>query len=170
MSSKFLNSFHHSLYVEKFINNDFSKVWRIISDKSNLELFHPFCRKNKVYKWSGRKSIDEIEYLNGSTFKRVFYQWIDYKGYDLVINALGKPNSHVSWRIFNYFGRCKVRITLHPYLFNKNYYYLNALPYFLMVKPLMENYLDSVLQGLKWYAETGQLVVNNQFGRHIWFS
>ena len=170
MSSEILSSFHHSLYVEKNIKSDFSKVWSIITDKSNLELFHPFCRKNKVCKWSRGESIDEIEYLNGSTFKRVFYQWTDHKGYDLVINALGKPRSYVSWRIFNYVGRCKVRITLYPYLFNKNYYYLNAFPYFLMVKPLMENYLDSVLRGLKWYAETDQLVVNNQFGRHIWFS
>ena len=76
-----------------------SQIWELISSPSNLELFHPFCKKNNVIKWSSNDSIDEIEYLNGAVFRRKFYNWIEKEGYDLYIGAHGKPKSHVSWRI-----------------------------------------------------------------------
>ena len=52
--------------------SNISKVWDIISTESNLELFHPFCRKNRSINWPGRESVDEIEYLNRLTFIRKF--------------------------------------------------------------------------------------------------
>ena len=32
-------------------------TWSIISTKSHLELFHPFCEKNPVKKWPGKGAI-----------------------------------------------------------------------------------------------------------------
>ena len=81
------------------INCDLYRVWEIISAKSNLELFHPFCSKNKVIKWSKENSIDQIEYLNGSIFQREFSQWEEKVGYDLFIHQIGKPDSFVKWRL-----------------------------------------------------------------------
>ena len=46
--------------------------WSIISTKSHLELFHPFCEKNPVIKWPGKGAIDELQYLNGWLFERNF--------------------------------------------------------------------------------------------------
>ena len=165
-----IKQYNRSLFFEKYINCNQKKIWKIISEKSNLELFHPFCSKNRVIQWNLNKSIDEIEYLNGNLFRRTFYNWIDDVGYDLYINAKGKPKSHVSWRIININDKSKVRISIYPYIFNINNNYLNFLPYYLFVKPLMVKYLYSVLEGLKWYAENDKPVSKNQFGRHIWFS
>ena len=165
-----VNQYSRSIGLKKTINCDYLKLWKIISEKSNLELFHPFCKKNNVIKWSSNDSIDEIEYLNGSVFRRKFYNWIEKEGYDLYIGAHGKPKSHVSWRIKKDDLKTHIKITIHPYLFNLNNHHLNLVPYYLMVKPLMAKYLHSVLNGLKFYAEFDRIVSKNQFGRHIWFS
>ena len=81
----------------KIINANLKTVWDIISKESNLELFHPYCKKNHVIKWSKEKSIDELEYLNGLVLKRKFSNWYEKEGYDLYINEKGKPASYVSW-------------------------------------------------------------------------
>ena len=47
---------------------------------------------------------------------------------------------------------------------------LNIFPFTIFSKPLLTNYLDSVTLGLKYYAETGNIVSKNQFGKNIWFS
>ena len=62
------------------------KSWDIISKKSNLERFHPYCKHNHAIKWSKEDSIDELEYLNGLVLKRKFNNWYENEGYDLYIN------------------------------------------------------------------------------------
>ena len=49
-----------------------SQIWELISSPSNLELFHPFCKSNKVIIWSGEKSIDELVYLNNQYTRENF--------------------------------------------------------------------------------------------------
>ena len=75
--------FHWGIAQSDKIDCSVPKLWKIITTDSNLELFHPFCKKNKVIKWLGSESIDEIEYLNGSIFRRKFCSWINEVGYDL---------------------------------------------------------------------------------------
>ncbi len=146
------------------------KLWKIITTKSNLELFHPFCKKNKVIKWLGSESIDEIQYLNGSVFRRKFCSWINEVGYDLYINQLNKPSSFVSWRLSEQEDKSSITITVFPYLFNRGYKMVNFFPFFLVVRPLLCKYLSSVVGGLKLYAETDRQVEKNYFGKHLWFS
>ena len=43
-----------------------SELWSIISSPKNLENFHPFCNKNKIFKWPGLGSLDEIHYYEVS--------------------------------------------------------------------------------------------------------
>ena len=62
-----------------------SELWSIISSPKNLENFHPFCNKNKIFKWPGLGSLDEIHYYNGHIYKRNFVKWINNVGYDLFI-------------------------------------------------------------------------------------
>ena len=66
-------NYNWSVSYNNLIKKDSRKVWKIISTKSNLELFHPFCKKNKVIRWAKERSIDRIEYLNGSIFEREFF-------------------------------------------------------------------------------------------------
>ena len=69
MSSKML---FWTVFSEKSITCDINSLWNVISSPSNLDLFHPFCKKNTVVKWSKENSIDHVEYLNGLIFQEKF--------------------------------------------------------------------------------------------------
>ena len=167
MASRYYN---WNVNFEVFIESTSQNLWQIISKEGNLNNFHPFCQKNITHKWRKNIHEDEIKYLNGLTFKRKIVRWIDDIGYDLYINQVGKPSSYVSWRLFTDGDNSKINITVYPYLFNNGSKIINLIPFFLVVKPLLRSYLQSVLHGLKFYAENDLSIKPNQFGRHIWFS
>ena len=167
MSSKML---YRSVYSEKSINCDINSLWKVISLPSNLDLFHPFCKKNTVIIWSKENSIDQIEYLNGLIFQREFFEWEENKGYKLYIHQIGKPKSRVEWKIKGDSYKSIINISVSPYLFNSGNKYLNVLPYYLVTRPFLLSYLESVTSGLKYYLEQGKTVTKNQYGKHIWFS
>jgi len=167
---KKVNNFNWHVSYNAQINCDVNTVWEIISAKSNLELFHPFCKKNKVIKWSKENSVDQIEYLNGSIFQRKFLKWEEKVGYDLFIRQAEKPKSFVKWRMKENEQNCELEITVFPYLLNKGSKIIFWLPFHLAVKPILFNYLASVVNGLKLYAEQGYRIPKNHFGKHIWFS
>ena len=84
-----MHNFHWSVKGNLKIQGPSSKIWEVISSKSNLELFHPFCDKNPVSKWPGQNSCDTIYYYSGLVLERKFVNWISNQGYDLFI---GKKN------------------------------------------------------------------------------
>ena len=167
MSSKML---YRSISSEKSIGCDIISLWKVISLPSNLDLFHPFCKKNTVINWSKENSIDQIEYLNGLIFQREFFEWEENKGYKLYIHQIGKPKSRVEWKIKGDSYKSIINISVSPYLFNNGNKYLNVLPYYLVTRPFLLSYLESVTSGLKYYLEQGKTVTKNQYGKHIWFS
>ena len=167
MSSKML---FWTVFSEKSIICDKDALWNVISSPSNLDLFHPFCKKNTVVKWSKENSIDHIEYLNGLIFQRKFFEWEENKGYKLYIHQIGKPKSRVQWKINGDNHKSIINITVSPYLFNSGNKYFNMLPYHLITRPFLLSYLESVTSGLKYYLEHGKRVTKNQYGKHIWFS
>ena len=167
MSSKIL---YRSISSEKSISCNINALWKVVSLPSNLNLFHPFCKENKVIKWSKENSIDQIEYLNGLIFKREFSEWKENKGYKLYIHQIGKPKSRVEWKIRGDNYNSIINISVSPYLFNSGNKYLNVLPYYLVTRPFLLSYLNSVTSGLKYYLEQGKTVTKNQYGKHIWFS
>ena len=165
-----INNYNWSISSRILINTNVVKLWDIISSPSNLELFHPFCLKNQIIKWSEEESIDQIIYLNGTTFERNFLNWVPNSGYDLKINQIGKTDSLVKWRINSVEDKSEIKIKVYPYIFNQGNMLLNILPFTMLSKPLLTNYLNSVTKGLKYYAETGNVVSKNQFGKNLWFS
>tara|TARA_A100001015_G_C14979919_1_gene709023 strand:+ start:723 stop:1232 length:510 start_codon:yes stop_codon:yes gene_type:complete len=164
------NQYNWTIEHSRVINCDIERVWDVISMRSNLEAFHPFCKSNRVIKWPGKGAVDKIEYLNGLTLERNFINWIDKAGYDLYIFQAGSPASHVSWRIIKNDDKTNISIIISPYLFNQGHKLFNLLPFFLITKPLLSNYLKHVIGGLKLYAEKGARVKNNQFGKNLLFS
>ena len=79
------NQYNWKIEHSRVINCDIERVWEVISMRSNLEAFHPFCKSNRVIEWPGKGAVDEIEYLNGLTLERNFIDWEDRTGYDLYI-------------------------------------------------------------------------------------
>ena len=162
--------YNWSIEYSKLIDCDPDKIWEIITMRSNLEIFHPFCKSNRVIEWPGKESVDEIEYLNGLTLRRNFIDWKHKIGYDLYIFQIGRPASHVSWRIMKRDNKTILSIEVSPYLFNQRHKLLNFFPFFLVIKPLLLNYLKHVISGVKLYAEKGERVKDNHFGKNILFS
>ena len=145
------------------------ELWGIISAPKNLELFHPFCEKNKILKWPGKGSLDEIYYYSGLVYQRNFINWVDDYGYDLLIGEKGKDQSLVSWRIRND-NNAVLTITIRPHKFNKGSLIYNIIPYNILVKPLLQRYIDSVMLGLNYYIEKRIKVKKNHFGAMRFFS
>ena len=85
-------NYNRSIKRQIELNANPEKVWSIISKKSNLELFHPFCLKNPTIEWSDNSHKDTIYYLNGWILERNWVNWIPEKGYDLLIGEKKKKN------------------------------------------------------------------------------
>jgi len=147
-----------------------SELWDIISMPSNLELFHPFCEKNPTTNWPGINSIDTIHYYNGLKLERNFINWGNNTGYDLIIGTKNGEKSFVSWRIKELDNISELTIAVYPYLYNRGSKITNFFPFFIIVRPSLGKYLNSVLQGLEFYSRTNKKVKKNQFGTHNFFS
>ena len=143
-----------------------SQIWELISSPSNLELFHPFCKSNKVIIWSGKKLV----YLNGLTYKREFYSWEKSKGYSLFIGEKEKEQSYVVWEIFDINESNYLKITVYPYILRDMPKLISYLPYKFIVIPTLESYLKSVIRGVNYYLTTKNKTPKNYFGYHKWFS
>tara|TARA_A100001011_G_scaffold400458_1_gene515149 strand:+ start:4062 stop:4583 length:522 start_codon:yes stop_codon:yes gene_type:complete len=167
---KHRNNFNWGITKRKEFKVSREKLWNVISSPSNLDLFHPFCLKNKTIKWPGLGSVDQIYYYSGLTLEREFINWLDNRGYDLFIGKKGGQKSLVSWRIKEKNESLSLSITVYPYLKNKGSKITNFIPFFVVIKPSLSNYLDSVLSGLEYYITTNKKVEKNQFGTHKVFS
>ena len=147
------------------------RVWKIISNPSNLELCHPFCESNPVEKWDGSNSIDYVNYYNGVKFKRLFINWTDGLGYELLIGNINGDKSKVIWKVNNIDATSsELIISIYPH---RNVHFPNFLKpivYLVYVRPMLSKYLSSVLLGFKYYIEKDKPVQRNQFGSHKWFS
>ena len=147
-----------------------SDLWDIISSPSNLELFHPFCAKNPTINWPGLNSIDQIHYYSGLVLERKFVKWIDNQGYSLFIGKKNEKKSFVKWEIEEKGKKSKLSVSIYPYIYNQGKKIVNFLPFFLIVKPSLTNYINSVMIGLGYYIDTNNKVKKNQFGTHKLFS
>ena len=157
--------------ITKVIHVPADDVWGIISEQSNLEKCHPFCKENPTIKWPGVNARDEIHYLNGWIFERTFVRWIDKVGYDLFIGRNKGKRSFVSWRIkpINTHS-CSLSISVYMYKLDYIPTIFRWIPHVVYVRPLLKKYLLSVIGGFEYYLQTGKSVSHNQFGVHPWFS
>ena len=68
--SSIANNYLRSVTVTKEFDLPKEKIWETISKESNLELFHPFCKKNPTIAWEENRHEDEIHYIRGFILKR----------------------------------------------------------------------------------------------------
>jgi hypothetical protein len=131
----------------------------------------PFCESNPVEKWPGENSIDYIHYFNGLKYQRVFIEWIDGVGYDLLIGRKNGRKSKVIWRINQLNATSsELEITIFPHDIKRYPTFIKILLNIFYIKPMLRRYLISVLMGFKYYALNKKPVIKNQFGNHSWFS
>jgi len=155
------------------IDIELAKLWEIISTPGILEKTHPFCQTNDIIRWDCESSIDTIVYYNGRTMQRNFIDWNEGQGYQLLIGQNDLADALVTWSIKQSQNHSILSIHLVLYLDNS----LAHIPKLfrgiisrLYLAPMMKSYLNSVLSGFKYFAETGDKVVKNQFGYNHLFS
>ena len=165
-----MHNFHWSVKGNLKIQGPSSKIWEVISSKSKLELFHPFCDKNPVSKWPGQNSCDTIYYYSGLVLERKFVNWINNEGYDLFIGKKNGSKSFVSWRIKDFGDNSSLTVSIYPYVYNSGSKLTNFIPFYFFIRPMIQKYINSVMNGLGHYIETGEVVSKNQFGAHSFFS
>ena len=169
--SNIANNYLRSVTVTKEFDHPMEKIWETISKESNLELFHPFCKKNPTIAWEEDRHQDEIHYINGFILKREFVAWEKNIGYDLVIGNKKHKQSFVSWRINDRSSvGSSLSISIYPYIFNMGLKFYDRIPFELYIRPQLSSYLDSVLGGLKWHIDHNKPTPKNHFGTHKWFS
>ena len=154
-----------------YFNHNSKDVWNVISTPNHLNLFHPFCKKSSIISWKESSHIDILEYLNGLKYIRKFTKWSPFKGYELTIGKKDGKQSYVVWEIKEIDNKtCTLSITVYPHLLSKYPKIISYLPFKLIIKPKLYNYLFSVISGLKYYLENNEKVPKNNFGKHKWFS
>ena len=161
------------MYVEAVAS--FSKpkdvILELIREPGSLSKYHPFCKRNDAIEWPGNNSIDELEYHNGMTFSRNFFNWSD-DGYDLIIGAR-KKMALVNWIVSGDECQSSLRVRINPEI--NNYVpvrnnFLQTILWYLYVKPKLQSYINHVLKGFELYVSSKNTVKPNHFGKHSWFS
>ena len=161
------------MYVESKVDFNLpkSKILKLITEPGNLEKYHPFCKKNEIIKWPGNGSVDILEYHNGMRFKREFFNWSD-NGYDLKIG--GRRNmAIVNWVVEGDENNSSLRVRINPNI--KNYVSIKSrliqrLLWLIYIKPMLQSYINHVIRGFSHFIKTDKVILQNQFGTHIWFS
>ena len=163
------------MYVESKValNLPKSRILNLIREPGSLNKYHPFCKRNNAIKWPGTNSIDELEYLNGSTFERNFFNWHE-NGYDLIIERKNKSKmAQVNWIIEGNDEISSLRVRINPVIGHftpfKNKF-MQILSWYLFVKPMLQSYINKVIKGFEFFVNTDMEVKPNQFGKHFWFS
>ncbi|NRB63907.1 MAG: hypothetical protein HRU40_12930 [Saprospiraceae bacterium] len=162
------------IHAQYTINASSAQVWHAISAPGNLNGTHPFCKSNQVKKWNGVGSVDTIEYFNGVRLKRIFTEWTEGKGYELIIGYGKQAVAKVDWEVTAKSEQAAdliIRIHLIPSIVLKRYpKVFRSLLSKIYLVPTMKKYVESVVKGFKYHIETGQKVQPNQFGYNRMFS
>ena len=150
------------------------KLWKLISMPENLNLCHPYCKKNTVQKWGGIGAKDTLEYYNGLTLVREFVEWKEGQGYKLIIGKNELATARVTWSVTELTkesSELSISIELLPYVALRRFTpWLRILIRRFYFIPKMKHYIHNVVQGFKYYAEHKTPVSKNQFGYNAMFS
>ena len=145
-------------------------VWAAISPPGNLTDIHPFCERNEINVWDGARSRDHVYYYSGVHYQREFCDWFDGVGYDLVLGPPEERTALVRWRIDERDDGSEFSIKVVALLRDdvpvaQREHYAEH-----MIRRPLPSYLDSVVRGTAYFAETGRPVTKNQFGTHPIYS
>ncbi|NIJ52241.1 hypothetical protein [Dyadobacter arcticus] len=98
--------------VTRVIDASAKQVWALLATPGHLANLHAFAKGNTTTGWSGKGSMDMLDYYGGISVERKILAWLPGKGYDLVeyeltnraeiaqvsfrVKALGKTQSELT--------------------------------------------------------------------------
>ena len=148
-----------------------AQAFSVLERPGHLEPFHPFCQENTALAWDESERRDRIVYLNGKILDRQFVQWTPNEGFELLIGESTNERSLVAWSLQDDSSvSSTITITVQPYIYAGKTRVTSATLHALWIRPRLNAYLTSVVNGLNQYLETGERVARNAWGSHPWFS
>lgn len=164
-------NYKETFYVEKEVAAPASKAWAMMSKPGGLVRWHPFMKTNTTEHWDGVGSKDHLLYINGFTYDREVVGWREGVGYDLKVTENGKRECASYWQITPIDEtRCVLRITGEVKFIKKLPLPIRWALLEFKMKPVFKQYLEQILEGFAYHAETGEQVMPEQFGPHPIFS
>ena len=148
-----------------------AQVFSVLERPGHLEPFHPFCQENTALAWDESERRDRIVYLNGKILDRQFVRWTPDEGFELLIGESIDERSLVTWSLRDDSANSStITITVRPYIYADKARVTSATLHALWIRPRLNAYLTSVVNGLNQYLQTGERVARNAWGSHPWFS
>ncbi len=152
------------------INVSKEKLWKIITAPGHLNTYHPFCEEHQVSDWDGVGCKDISRSYAGKTIKREVIKWVEGESYQIkMINGDGN-DTKVKFEITDLGVNSSISVSIITNAYRNNprpLWYPIAL---LLIVPSYKKYFNSLLNGMKYYSETGKVVARNQFGPHKQYS
>ena len=148
-----------------------TQAFSVLDRPGHLEPFHPFCQENTALAWHESERRDRIVYLNGKILDRQFVRWTPDEGFELLIGESINDRSLVTWSLHDDSPvSSTITITVRPYIYADKARVTSATLHALWIRPRLNAYLTSVVNGLNQYLQTGERVARNAWGSHPWFS
>jgi hypothetical protein len=158
--------------INGLIKIDVSKenLWKIIIEPGHLKKYHPFCKEHVISDWNRVGCKDLSKSYAGKTIKREIIDWNEGISYRIKMNNEDKHDTKVKFEIIEKDNQTYFQVILESNAYRKTprpFWYPIA---FFLIVPSYKKYYNSLLKGLKFYAETGEIVRRNQFGSHKKYS
>lgn len=146
-------------------------VWQAIAAPGSLKQFHPFCATTEVERWPGLGSRDSITYYSGIRYHRNFVDWQEGVSYDIELGDPPNQTARVLWRIAPTSPEtCRLSIEVFPLLKAALSAEKKAAYQARLFGEVLQHYLECVVQGVQFFATTGQPVREDQFGKNSLYS
>ena len=147
------------------INCSKEKLWKVITAPGHLENYHPFCAYHKSESWDGVGCVDESKSNYGKIVRREVIEWNEGVGYTIkMLNPNQKTRVRFEIGALEEEVQFQVNLTTNAYRKNPRPFWIFLAP--LIIVPSYKKYFHSLLNGIKYYAETDKKVSRNQFGHH----
>lgn len=146
------------------------KLWNIITAPGHLKNYHPFCEYHEKSEWNGVGCRDVSKSYYGKIIRREVIHWEEGKSYTIKMDNNDKHNTTVKFEIHKIVSGSLIEVSLTTNAYRNNprpFYY--PIVIFLII-PSYKKYFYSLLNGLKYFSETGNKVKRNQFGHHKKYS
>jgi len=143
------------------------RLWEVLNEKGHLKNFHPFCKNHWGESLGKVGDHDKAEFYNGKIVNRELIEKENYQILKLRLLDENKMVTIVTFTINNLNqDNCELIVNINSRAY-KNvprpifYFYARR-----KLRKLYNIYLNSLLNGVKYFAETGVKVQKNQFGGH----
>lgn len=147
------------------INCSAEKIWNLLTEPGHLEKFHPFCEYHEKVVYKGIGTKDSGRFASGRKVFREIIAWESGKSYTVLLKNTKQKETNITFLMEELDSETA---TFSVHIQTKTYKNIPRIIWKWFAKrkilPVLKNYLHSLLNGTKYYLETGNNVLPDQFG------